>query len=196
MARTSKLLTEKIVKQAQMGLENLGQNGMIALKLKAIISTKKHGLTTVADVFGTTKATLISWIKRIDESLEQLNVQPGRGRKSLLSIEEEAIVKDWLSQDSQLTIDRVKIKIEKELKKCLGRSTIHRLMKKLSFSYITPRPRHHKQDAKILQEAKKKISKDLFRKLLLIGSFLWMRHDLGHTQSLVMDGFLRALGAV
>ena len=156
MARTSKLLTEEIVQQAQMGLETLGQNGMIALKLKAIISAKKHGLTTVADVFGTTKATLISWIKRMDESLEHLNVQPGRGRKSLLSLEEETTVKDWISQDSQLTIDQVKIKIEAELGKCLGRSTIHRLMKKLSFSYITPRPRHYKQDVKILQEAKKK----------------------------------------
>lgn len=156
MARTSKLLTDEIVKQAQRGLETLGQNGMIALKLKAIISARKHGLTTVADVFGTTKATLISWIKRIDESVEQLNVQPGRGRKSLLNLEEEMRVKDWLSQDSQLTIDRVKVRIEEELGKCLGRSTIHRLMKKLSFSYITPRPRHYKQDAKTLQEAKKK----------------------------------------
>ncbi|HQS83336.1 MAG: hypothetical protein B7Y25_00340 [Alphaproteobacteria bacterium 16-39-46] len=118
---------------------------MIALKLKAIISAKQHGLTTVADVFGTTKATLISWIKRMDESLDQLNVQPGRGRKSLLSIEEETMVKEWLSQNSQLTIDRLKIKIEEEMGKCLGRSTIHRLMKKLSFSSITPRPRHYKQ---------------------------------------------------
>lgn len=156
MARASKLLTEEIVKQAQKGLEALEQNGIIALKLKAIISAKKHGLTTVADVFGTTKATLISWIKRIDKSLEQLNVQPGRGRKSLLSLEEETRVKDWLAHDSQLTIDQVKIKIGEEMGKCLGRSTVHRLIKKLSFSYITPRPKHYKQDTKALQEGKKK----------------------------------------
>ncbi|HQS94845.1 MAG TPA: winged helix-turn-helix domain-containing protein, partial [Alphaproteobacteria bacterium] len=105
--------------------------------------------------------TLISWIKRMDESLDQLNVQPGRGRKSLLSIEEETTVKGWLSQDSQLTIDRLKVKIEEELEKCLGRSTIHRLMKKLSFSSITPWPRHYKQDAKILEEAKKNLEETL-----------------------------------
>ena len=156
MARKSKLLTPEVVKQAQLGLESLGHNGRIALKLKAIIAAKKHGLTTVADVFGTTKATLISWIKRLDESIEQLNVQAGRGRKSLLSLEEEAIVKDWLSKDSQLTIDHVKLRIEEKLEKRLGRSTVHRLIKKLSFSYITLRPRHYKQDTKSLEEAKKK----------------------------------------
>ena len=112
MGRKSKLLTPEVIKQAQLGLEVLGQNGAVALKLKAIIAAKKHGLTRVADVFGTTKATLISWIKRLETSLEQLNVQPGRGRKSLLSLEEEATVRDWLSQDSQLTIDHLKLRIE------------------------------------------------------------------------------------
>lgn len=190
MARASKLFTEEIVKQAQKGLETLGQNGMIALKLKAIISAKKHGLTTVADVFGTTKATLISWIKRMDESLEQLNIQPGRGRKSVLSLEEEMTVKDWLSLNSQLTIDQVKIKIEEEMGKYIGRSTVHRLMKKLCFSYITPRPKHHKQDAEMLQEAKKNLEKTL-QENPSKRIFLWMRHALEHIQSCAMDGFLR-----
>lgn len=156
MARRSKLLTPEVVKQAQIGLESLGHQGKIALKLKAIVAAQKHGLTTVADVFGTTKATLISWIKRLEESVEYLNVQSGRGRKSLLTSKEEATVKDWLFQDSQLTIDHLKLRIEQKLGKRLGRSTVHRLMKKLSFSYITPRPRHYKQDTKILEEAKKK----------------------------------------
>jgi len=156
MARRSKLLTPEVVKQARLGLSSLGHQRKIALKLKAIIAAQKHGLTTVADIFGTTKATLLSWIKRLEESVEHLNVQSGRGRKSLLTPEEEATIKDWLSQDSQLTIDHLKLRIEQRLGKCLGRSTVHRLIKKLSFSYITPRPKHYKQDAKILEEAKKK----------------------------------------
>lgn len=156
MARTSKLLTPKVVQQAQKGLESIGQNGVIALKLKAIISAQKYGITTVAKVFGITKATLISWIKRLEESLNQLTVQPGRGRKSLLTIEEKTTIKEWLSHDSQLTIDQVKMKIEQKMGKCLGRTTVHRLMQKLSFSYITPRPKHYKQEAEILEEAKKK----------------------------------------
>ena len=156
MARTSKLLTEKVVKEAQAGLETLGQNGLIAIKLRAIISAQKYGITTVADIFGTTKATLISWIKRLDESIEHLQIQSGRGRKSLLTPEQEKLVQGWIAGNSQLTIDHLKIKIEKELGKTLGRSTVHRLMKKLSFSYITPRPRHYKQDPATFEESKKK----------------------------------------
>jgi transposase len=160
MARRSKLLTPEIIQQAQLGLEILGKNAAIALKLKAIIAAQKHGLTAVAEVFGITKASLISWIKRLDKSLEQLNVQAGRGRKSLLNSDEEATVKTWLTQDSQLTIDHLKLRIEQDLGKVLGRTTVHRLIKKLSFSYITPRPRHYKQDLKTLEEAKKKSRED------------------------------------
>ena len=36
------------------------------------------------------------------------------------------------------------------------KSTVHRIMKKLDFSYITPRPKHYKQDPNDASEFKKK----------------------------------------
>ncbi len=156
MSRTSKLLTPEVVRKAESGLAIIGKKGGVAIKLMAIISAKKNGITNVANVFGTTKATLIAWIKKLDESIEELSVQAGRGRKRLLSPEEEVVIKGWIGQDSHLTLDHLKIKIQDEFGVCMGRTTVHRLMKRLRFSYITPRPRHHKQDPKTFEESQKK----------------------------------------
>lgn len=156
MARTSKLLTKEVIAEAHKGLKLLGNYGAIAVKLKAIIAAEVHGITAVAEFFDTTKATVISWIKKIDESLEQLHVQPGRGRKQILNETEEGIVKRWIQESPQITIKELQIKIEKNLKKTMGRSTVHRLLTRLSFSYITPRPRHYKQDTTLFEESKKK----------------------------------------
>lgn len=160
MARTSKLLTKEIIEEAHKGLRILGNYGTIAVKLKAIIAAETHGITAVADFFGTTKATVISWIKKIDESLEQLQVQPGRGRKRILREEEEQTIKRWIQKNPQITIKELQIKIEEELKKRMGRSTVHRFLTKINFSYITPRPRHYKQDTPLFEESKKKSDQD------------------------------------
>jgi hypothetical protein len=39
----------------------------------------------------------------------------------------------------------------------LSNATTHRIMQKLEFSYITPSPRHHKQDPKLRGEFKKNL---------------------------------------
>ena len=39
----------------------------------------------------------------------------------------------------------------------LSKSTTHRIMQKLEFSYITPRPIHYKQEQKLKDEFKKNL---------------------------------------
>lgn len=157
MARTSKLLTKEIASAAESSLEELGKNGIVAIKLMAIISAHKYGITRVAQVFDITKMTLLSWIKHFGkESAERLKVQPGRGRKHLLKEEQEQVIQAWISQDSQITVDHLKQKIYESFGVTLSRATAHRLLKKLNLSYITPRPIHYKQDRSSLEEAKKK----------------------------------------
>ncbi len=161
MSRTSKLLTKETVALAESNLLRLGKTGAVAVKLRAIISASKHGITTVAKCFGITKGTLISWIKHVkNESLELLTVQKGRGRKNIVTDEHKKIIRQWIESDSQITIDRLKSKITTELGMKIGRSTVHRLMKSLSYSYITPRPIHYKQDQAKFPEAKKKSSRE------------------------------------
>ena len=157
MARTSKLLSKEIVLFAEDSLKRIGKTGSVAIKLRAIIAAEKHGITHVAKIFGTTKASIIAWIKQAKTgSLDLLNVKVGRGRKSPLSEAQEKTIRKWLEEDSQLTIDRVKQKIMSEFWLEISRSSVHRIIKKLRFSYITARPKHYKQNSESLLEAKKK----------------------------------------
>ena len=160
MGRTSKLLTQEVVDLAESNLEKLGRSGAVAIKLRAITSAHKHGITAVAKAFDTTKTTLISWIKHVkNESLDLLTVQEGRGRESILNDDHKAAIKQWMICDSQITIDKIKQRIMSEFGVDVGRSTVHRTMKALDFSYITPRPKHYKQAPNALPEAKKKSSR-------------------------------------
>lgn len=127
MGRTSKLLTQEVVDLAESNLAKLGRSGAVAIKLRAITSAHKHGITAVAKALDTTKATLISWIKHVKNgSLDLLTVQEGRGRESILSEIHKAKIKQWLIDDSQITVDKIKQKIMSEFGLDVGRSTAHR----------------------------------------------------------------------
>ena len=157
MARISKLLTPEVVAVAESNLAKLGRSGSVAIKLRAISAAHRYGITSVAKIFNTTKATLISWIKHVkDGSVDLLEVQEGRGPKSILTEDHRKIIAQWMTADSQITIDQVKQKLLIETGINVGRSTVHRAMKTLDFSYITPRPKHYKQSPDALPEAKKK----------------------------------------
>jgi transposase len=139
MARTSRLLSDRVAAIAEANLEKLGKTGAVAIKLRAVTSAHKHGITTVANIFGTTKATLISWIKHVKaESIELLKVQEGRGRESVLNQSHKEMIKKLMSEDSQITIDKVRARMIQETGVSVGRSTVHRAMKQVGFSYITP----------------------------------------------------------
>lgn len=156
MAGISRKITDEIVKIAENRLKELGKDKYVAAKLQAVISAKKHGITKVAEVFNISRPTLFSWIKHVkEEHLERLTVAPGRGRKKKLTAEQTDNVKEWVKENSQLTIDQVKLLIFQEFNVLISRSSVHRIMQSLNFSYITPRPKHHKQDPLEQEEFKK-----------------------------------------
>src|SRR5437763_348927 len=115
MARVSKLLTLEVRAIAETELSKLGKSGSVAIKLRAVISAHKYGITVVAKIFNTTKATLISWIKHVRSgTVELLKVQKGRGPKRILTEAHKQLIKEWIIQDSQITIDKMKQKLEVE----------------------------------------------------------------------------------
>lgn len=147
MSGVSKIVTDEVLEIAKRQLKELGKDKYIAAKLQAVISAKTHGITKVAEVFNISRPTLFSWIKHVKQNHpERLTVAPGRGWKRKLSAEQTALVKGWIQEDTQLTIDQLQRYIQDELNVSLSRSTTHRLMVSLNFSYITPRPKHYKQD--------------------------------------------------
>lgn len=160
MAKTSKILTKEALVFAEASLAKLGKKASEVNKLQVVISAGRNGITKTAEFFNISKTTLFKWIKSVSRgALEELNVGAGRGPKKKLSDEQEKAIKGWLEENSQMTINAVRLKILELWNVDLSLSTVHRLMKKLGFSYITARPRHYKQNVSALPEAKKKSSK-------------------------------------
>ncbi len=114
MARTSRLLTSEVVSLAEDGIAKLGKTGQVAIKLRAVIGASKCGISSCAKAFDVTKTTLISWIKQVKnnkEFIQSLSVQKGRGRKPPLNKDQELMVRQWMKEDSQITINKLKHKI-------------------------------------------------------------------------------------
>lgn len=160
MARPTKLLTEEVVLKAKNGLEKMGQTGGVAIKLRIVIAASEHGITEVCRIMKVTKKSVIEWIKALrDGGVQALTVKPGRGRKPLLSLEQEQVVKEWVENDSQITIPLLQHRLKQEFGITMARGTTHNLLKRLKYSYITPRPIHHKKSSENEEETKKKSSK-------------------------------------
>mgnify|MGYP006359243439 CR=1 FL=1 len=99
----------------------------------------------VAEVYGITRMILMSWIHNFKaEATQGLTIKPGRGRKRKIGADKEDDIRTIIKANPNIYIDELKLKVMEKYDVTLSRSTIHRLIKRLAFSYITPRPRHHK----------------------------------------------------
>jgi transposase len=157
MSRKSNAISDDLYEQAKEGLKRSGRSGEAGRRLQAIISAKVHGITAVAKVYNITRATLMCWIRSFEkESMRGLSIKPGRGRKSKMGPKIEENVHLMIKANPNITIDQLRLQVMEKYDINIGRSTIHRLMKKLLFSYITPRPRHYKSNQDLQEEFKKK----------------------------------------
>jgi len=161
MGRTCRAVSNELHKKATMCLKKLGKTNRIGWQLQAIIAVKKHGITAVSKIIGVTRTTISSWIKNFENgSLDGLRIKPGRGRKPKLSTQEKEIVQAIMTRNSQITIDQLKDELKEKHEILISRSALHRHMKRLNFSYITPRPSHYKSN-KDEQDVFKKNSKNI-----------------------------------
>jgi transposase len=157
MSGVSKAISAALYEKVIRSLQETSKSGDISRKLQAIKSAKECGISIVSKVFGISRVTLMTWISNFEkQGTNGLKLKVGRGRKSILSEQEKSTVKEWISKDNSLTIKAVKSKIAEIFKKNLSLSATHLIMKELSFSYITPRPKHHKQDKSLHVKFKKK----------------------------------------
>lgn len=157
MSKLSKLLDKEVVKSAEEALKKLGPYGYISKKLNAVIAASKHNITEVAKVYDISRTTLTSWIRHIKNSnLDKLQAPKERCKRPKLNREQLQEIKQWIELDPNITINALKVRIEEEHKVIVSKSTVHKAMKELNFSYITPRPRHYKQDTIRVEEFKKK----------------------------------------
>ena len=157
MAQVSKLLTDDLVAKAKSGLKQLGRYGSVAVRLQIIIAAKEHGITDVCRIHGISRTTLTDWIKRF--SLEEVTALVNKTKKPRSPLSEHLdTLKKWVEKDSNITARELVLKIEEKLKIQISMSSVYRVLNKLKFSYITPRPKHYKQNTNSHEEFKKKSS--------------------------------------
>ncbi len=157
MAGKSKAISEDLFLRCKAALKKQSKQSRIGIRLQAIISAKTHGITKVAKIYGITRSTLMSWIKGFAKEEEQgLVIKSGRGRRRIFNAEDEKAILGIINKDPDITIDRLRIIIKDKLKIKASRATIHRVMQKLGFAYITPRASHYKTDTKAKEAFKKK----------------------------------------
>lgn len=159
MKNKSKLLDQEVVEIATKELKKLGNYGYVSKKLSAVIAASKHSITEVAKVYNISRNTLGSWIKHIKSTgIENLKAPATRRRKQKIDEDKLKEIKDIIEVNPNITIAALKVKIEETCGIVIGKSTVHRIMHKLNYSYITPRPKHYKQNPSLVEEFKKKSS--------------------------------------
>lgn len=157
MSGVSKAIRDELYERVVEDLRFCGRQGDVSRKLQAIKSAKENDITLVAKIFGVSRVALMDWIHAYEsKGMEGFKLKKGRGRKPIINIEEEEVIRRWLEHDNTTTIKSLSARIDEELGKKIGKTATHKLIKKLGFSYITPRPKHYKKDEQQQVEFKKK----------------------------------------
>jgi len=157
MGAPQKLITDKIYKQAKEALEKVTKENRVAIRLRAIVSAKEHGVKLVAKIFGVSDFTIREWVKSFASgNLSDLDYSPGRGRKSNLSDKHIELIKRWVAEDSSVTLAIIVTKLQNDCGLKTSKSSVHRILEKLRLSYITPRPAHYKKNESEASDFKKK----------------------------------------
>ena len=154
------IIDQKLVTKARQALLKLKSNGTTANKLKALISAHKHGVKKVAEVFDIGRTSIYRWADELDkEGLDKMINNPKHQDGIKLKKQHKEKIKNWLEKDPNISIIKVKENLDKHFNLKVSRSTIHRVMKEVGFSYITPRKKHYKQDKEKVENFKKKSTK-------------------------------------
>ena len=109
MGLSPQLITEKLYKRAVQRLQHLSKDNREAIRLRAIVAAKEHGMTIVAKIFNVNSNTIRSWAKRFESGdVSNLAYQAGRGRKPKLADEHLAAINTWAQDDSSITMRPLK----------------------------------------------------------------------------------------
>jgi len=125
------------------------------------------GRATAARSCGMDRQSLRDWVRRYNaEGLEGLVDRPRSGRPSLLSAEQQAALAQIIAAGPDPAVDGVvrwrcvdlQAVMRERFKVDIAERTMAKLVHKLGFSRLSPRPRHPKTDIAV-QEAYKKTSR-------------------------------------
>ncbi len=156
MARITEI-NEQVIGAAKLALKGLGFS-RLSIKLKAISALENNSISKVSEVFDITRNTLKSWVKAFSsEGISGLEAKPKKTKTHKLN----SLQKEWLiglvkDYKKNWNLEQLRAEILRVHGVEVSTTTISRTLKRLGFSYITPRPQHYKQKPEELQKFKKK----------------------------------------
>jgi transposase len=156
MSKVTKIIDKELVEEAEKALDNLGCDGVVAIRLKAIIASYKHGLKKVSEVYDINRSSLHRWVALFKSGGVESIKNISKSSRSKLNIEQKNELKLWIEADSGLTIKAIKIKIKEQFDIDIEKSSIHRMIHGLGFSHITGRKKHYKSNQSAQVDFKKK----------------------------------------
>ncbi len=156
MPKETKIITQEMVTVAEKELNKLKEIGRIAIRLKAIIASSKHGIKKVAEVYDISRGSMHRWIGLFrDHGVDGLKNEKKPAR-SKLKAEQKKEIKELIEAESGITIKKIKIVIKERFDIDMEKSSIHKMMTDMGFRHITGRKKHYKSDDSLKKEFKKK----------------------------------------
>jgi transposase len=150
------IIDQALAQKAQDLLIELNSEGVVANRLKAIIASFNHPIKMVADIFDVDSTTITRWANKLKRNgIKGLVNAPKHLDGIIVKNKHKQQVQRWLKSDPNITIARVKIKLEEQFGIKISPATAHNIMKAVGFSHITARSVHYKQDKEKLEEFKK-----------------------------------------
>jgi transposase len=158
MTRKTKAISEELVEACKAELKRLGPSADEGRKLQAIISAQKYGISAVAQIYDISRETMMRWIGKFKKGgSKAFAVEAGRGRPSKLTAEQKQEVEKYIAKEgATLSSNKLQLVIEERYSVKVSSITAYRLLKSSGYSYITPRPSHHKKQQSSQDEFKKK----------------------------------------
>lgn len=156
MGRRISAIYSSDVERAKLDLKKTGSLGATANKLQAIISAYTHGIKKVCEVMDTSRDTMHRWMVNYKEHGEQGLQNDAKPTRSKLTEDQKAQLKEWIEINPNHTLKELVLKCEAVFGLKIGKSSVHRALISLEYSYITGRKRHYKSSQIEQDDFKKK----------------------------------------
>lgn len=133
----------------------------LALKLKAIAALKNNSIKKVSEVFCVCDDTIKFWVRSFAKSgIDGLITKVKNPRKPKLSDSHKKEIESWIKESPNLTLKEISLRIRGNFGIDISLPGLWKNIKKMNFSYITPRPKHYKQDKVKFDEFKKNFTRN------------------------------------
>ena len=157
MGRKITIINAEDVMNAENKLKELGSCGIMAIRLKAVIASYKHGIKKVCDVMDVSRDTIHKWTKHYLVSGVAALQNQAKPSRCKLTKQQQSCVMRWVDEDPCSTLKTLVARCEAELGVKIGKSSIQRILKSYGYSHITGRKKHNKSDTEAQAAFKNKL---------------------------------------